>query len=88
MVSRNIVFEESERRSREVRWEIDEAILEADATRIDEAVHNVAHDEQRRFQVCAADGMIRAVGTRFAVRVETREDAQRQTLTARSGPSR
>jgi transmembrane sensor len=35
-----------------------------------EAVFDVAHDEARPFLVYAADGVIRAVGTRFAVRVE------------------
>lgn len=38
-VSRNIVFEQQERRSREVQWEIDEAILESKAAPADEALH-------------------------------------------------
>lgn len=35
-----------------------------------EVVFDVAHDKERPFLVYAADGVIRAVGTRFAVRVE------------------
>lgn len=35
-----------------------------------EAIFDVAHDEARPFVVYAASGMIRAVGTRFAVRVK------------------
>lgn len=35
-----------------------------------EAIFDVAHEERRPFLVYAADGVIRAVGTRFAVRVE------------------
>ncbi|MEZ5892087.1 MAG: FecR domain-containing protein [Parvularculaceae bacterium] len=35
-----------------------------------EAIFDVAHDKSRPFLVYAADGVIRAVGTRFAVRVE------------------
>ncbi|WP_420428786.1 FecR family protein [Kordiimonas sp.] len=34
-----------------------------------EAIFDVAHDKERPFLVYAADGVIRAVGTRFAVRV-------------------
>jgi RNA polymerase sigma-70 factor (ECF subfamily) len=54
IVSRNIVFEESERRSREVQWQIDEAILEANAARIDEAVHY----EQMLEVFCEAMGIL------------------------------
>ncbi|HPE31125.1 MAG TPA: RNA polymerase sigma factor [Parvularculaceae bacterium] len=39
MISRNMVFEENQRRSREVQWEIDEAILEASNAPADEALH-------------------------------------------------
>ena len=39
IVSRNIVFEQQERRSREVQWEIDEAILEAKTAPTDEEIH-------------------------------------------------
>lgn len=38
-VARNLVFEESERRSREVQCEIDDAILASDATPLDEELH-------------------------------------------------
>ncbi|MEZ5892089.1 MAG: sigma-70 family RNA polymerase sigma factor [Parvularculaceae bacterium] len=38
-VARNIVFEESERRSREVQCEIDEAILASEASPADEELH-------------------------------------------------
>ncbi len=34
-----------------------------------EAIFDVAHDEKRPFVVYAADGVIRAIGTRFAVRM-------------------
>ena len=39
IVSRNIVFEQQERRSREVQWEIDEAILDSKAAPTDEELH-------------------------------------------------
>ena len=39
IVSRNIVFEQQERRSREVQWEIDEAILESKSAPTDEELH-------------------------------------------------
>ena len=54
MVSRNIVFEKSERRSGEVQWQIDEAILEANAAPIDEAVHY----EQMLEVFCEAMGIL------------------------------
>ncbi|MGE0410242.1 MAG: RNA polymerase sigma factor [Amphiplicatus sp.] len=38
-VSRNIVFEQQERRSREVQWEIDEAILESKTAPTDDEIH-------------------------------------------------
>ncbi len=44
-----------------------------------EAIFDVAHDKERPFLVYAADGVIRAVGTRFAVRVA--KDQVRVTVT-------
>ena len=44
-----------------------------------EAVFDVAHDKSRPFLVYAADGVIRAVGTKFAVRLEP--DNVRVTVT-------
>jgi len=44
-----------------------------------EAIFDVAHDTERPFLVYAADGIIRAVGTRFAVRVA--ENKVRVTVT-------
>jgi len=43
-----------------------------------EAIFDVAHDEKRPFLVYASDGVIRAVGTRFSVRVQS--DAVKVTV--------
>lgn len=50
-----------------------------------EAIFDVAHDEKRPFKVYAAGGVIRAVGTRFAVRLSSASDREKAVVTVTEG---